>query len=176
MTLPPHLSEYKVSRLLWENLESVLLAQSKKYIAELAKRLGVPEKELQKKLMPASDTIKVIIQDNQVESSQCKAYVQQDHITMFCRKSVAYQSEFCAFHRTKRMTVIDGTNPMILQKVKDHNDMEPLWIEQNTLRNSHGDMVGKVNQETKVMTIYSVVETPVSPHPSPLINNYKNLV
>lgn len=41
--------EYKVPRLLWENLESVLLAQSRKYICELAKRLNVSEKELLKK-------------------------------------------------------------------------------------------------------------------------------
>jgi hypothetical protein len=153
--------EYKVPRLLWENLESVLLAQSKRYIGELAKRLGVSEKELQKKVLPTSDTLKVTIQDNQAESSQCKAYIQQDTITMFCRKSVAYQSEFCAFHRLKRMTVIDGMNPIILQKVKDHHDMEPLWIDKNILLNSCGEMVGKVNMATKVMTIYKV-ETPKS--------------
>ena len=61
--------EYKVPRLLWENLESVLLAQSKRYNGELAKRLGVSEKELQKKVLPTSDTLKVTIQDNQAESS-----------------------------------------------------------------------------------------------------------
>lgn len=41
--------EYKVPRLLWENFEAVLLAQSKRYIGELARRLNVSEKELQKR-------------------------------------------------------------------------------------------------------------------------------
>ena len=53
--------EYKVPRFLWENFESVLLAQSKRYITELAKRLAVPEKELIKKVLPSSDSLKVII-------------------------------------------------------------------------------------------------------------------
>ncbi len=66
--------EYKVPRLLWENFESVLLAQSKRYIGELAKRLNVPERELQKRVLPTSDSLKVIIQDTQAESNQCKAY------------------------------------------------------------------------------------------------------
>jgi hypothetical protein len=35
--------EYKVPRLLWENFESVLLAQSKRYISELAKRVSVTD-------------------------------------------------------------------------------------------------------------------------------------
>ena len=65
--------EYKVPRLLWENLESVLLAQSKRYIGELAKRLGVSEKELTKRVLPTSDSLKVIIQDTHAECNQCKS-------------------------------------------------------------------------------------------------------
>ena len=68
--------EYKIPRILWENLESVLLAQSKRYIGELAKRLKVSEKELIKRVLPTSDYLKVIIQDTQTES-QCKAYIQR---------------------------------------------------------------------------------------------------
>ena len=64
--------EYKVPRILWENFESVLLAQSKRYIAELAKRLHVSEKELIKKVLPTTDSLKVIIQDSHNESNQCE--------------------------------------------------------------------------------------------------------
>jgi hypothetical protein len=139
--------EYKVPRLLWENFESVLLAQSKRYICELAKRLGVPEKDLLKKVLPTSDSLKVIIQDTQAESNQCKAYIQQDKLTIYCKKPVAYGCEYCSFHRNKRMTVIDGTNPIQIQRIKDVNSLEPLWVSNNNLYNSTGNIVGKINKE-----------------------------
>jgi hypothetical protein len=146
--------EYKVPRLLWENFESVLLAQSKRYIGELAKRLGVPEKELLKKVLPTSDSLKVIIQDTQAESNQCKAYIQHDKLNIYCRKATAYGCEYCSFHRNKRMTVVEGTNPIQLQKVKDTSTLEPLWISKDTLYNSSGELVGKINKENGKVKIF----------------------
>jgi hypothetical protein len=146
--------EYKVPRLLWENFESVLLAQSKRYIGELAKRLGVPEKELIKRVLPTSDSLKVIIQDTQSESNQCKAYIQQDKLTVYCRKATAYGCEYCPFHRNKRMTVVEGTNPIQLQKVKDTNSLEPLWVNNNVLYNASGDIVGKINKENGTVKVF----------------------
>lgn len=148
--------EYKVPRLLWENLESVLLAQSKRYISELAKRLGVPERELIKKVLPTSDSLKVIIQDTQSESNQCKAYVQQDKLTVYCRKASAYGSEYCPFHRNKRMHIIEGTNPIPIQKIKDMNTIESLWISGTTLYNSNGNIVGKINTETGKIKLFVI--------------------
>ena len=146
--------EYKVPRLLWENFESVLLAQSKRYIGELAKRLGVPERELLKKVLPTSDSLKVIIQDTQAESNQCKAYIQHDTLTIYCRKATAYGCEYCSFHRNKRMTVVEGTNPIQLQKVKDTSTLEPLWISKDSLYNSSGELVGKINKENGKVKIF----------------------
>ena len=146
--------EYKVPRLLWENFESVLLAQSKRYIGELAKRLGVPEKELIKRVLPTSDSLKVIIQDTQSESNQCKAYIQQDKLTVYCRKATAYGCEYCPFHRNKRMTVVEGTNPIQLQKVKDTNSLEPLWVNNNVLYNASGDIVGRINKENGTVKVF----------------------
>ncbi len=148
--------EYKVPRLLWENFESVLLAQSKRYIGELAKRLGVPERELLKKVLPTSDSLKVIIQDTQAECNQCKAYVQQDKLTVYCRKATAYGSEYCSFHRNKRMLVIEGTNPIQIQKIKDTNTMESLWASDKTLYNSNGDVVGKIDRDMGKIKLFVV--------------------
>ena len=146
--------EYKVPRLLWENFESVLLAQSKRYIGELAKILGVPERELLKKILPTSDSLKVIIQDTQSESNQCNAYIQNDKLTVFCRKPVSYGCEYCTFHRNKRMLVIGGGNPIHIQRIKDSNKTEPLWVSNNTLHNSSGDIVGKINREECTIKIF----------------------
>lgn len=148
--------EYKVPRLLWENFESVLLAQSRRYISELAKRLGVPDKELQKRVLPTSDSLKVIIQDTQSESSLCKAYVQNDKLTVFCRKPVGYGCEYCPFHRSKRMIVIEGTNPIPIQRIKDMNKVTPLWTNNHTLYNSNGNIVGKINREKSKIKIFII--------------------
>lgn len=148
--------EYKVPRLLWENFESVLLAQSKRYIGELAKRLGVPEKDLLKKVLPTSDSIKVIIQDTQSECNQCKAYIQQGKLTVYCRKPTAYGSEYCSFHRNKRMLVIEGTNPIQIQKIKDTNTMESVWASETKLYNSNGDIVGKINRDMSKIKLFVV--------------------
>jgi hypothetical protein len=150
--------EYKVPRLLWENFESVLLAQSKRYITELAKRLGVPEKDLIKKVLPTSDSLKVIIQDTQAECNQCNAYIQHDKLTVFCRKATAYGSEYCSFHRNKRMIVIENTNPIEIQKIKDTNTMEPLWASENNLYNSSGDNMGKINRDKGIMKVFIINE------------------
>lgn len=147
--------EYKVPRLLWENLEAVLLAQSKRYIGELAKRLGVPEKELIKRVLPTTDSLKIIIQDTHAECNQCKAYIQHDMLTVFCRKATAYGSEYCSFHRNKRMRVIEGTNPIYIQRLTDINTQEPLWASNTTLYNSTGDIVGKINKSSGKIKIYT---------------------
>ena len=136
--------EYKVPRILWENLESVLLAQSKRYIGEMAKRLGIPERELQKRVLPSSDSLTIMMMDSQAESNQCKAYVQHDEMTEFCRKAVAYQSEFCPIHRQQRMTLIPGKEPTVVEKIKDRHTMEPLWKKGHMLLNAHGQTVGTI--------------------------------
>jgi hypothetical protein len=146
--------EYKVPRILWENFESVLLAQSKKYIGEIAKRLGVSEKELQKRILPSSDSLYVMIQDSQTETNQCKAYVQHGEITCFCRKSVAYHSGYCAVHRQQRMTIIPGTTPIVLQKMKERNTMEPLWIKEHLLLNAKGHTAGVIQHNERRIKLF----------------------
>ena len=150
--------EYKVPRILWENLESVLLAQSKRYIGELAKRLHVPEKDLLKKVLPTNDSLKVIIQDSQQETNQCTAYIQEGQLTVHCRKPVAYQSQFCPIHRHHRMMVMEGTHPTPIQKVKDDPQLPPMWQNQGTLINSKGDIIGKVNHTEQKMTLFVIEE------------------
>ena len=147
--------EYKVPRFLWENLEAVLLAQSKRYIAELAKRLAVPEKELIKKVLPTSDSLKVIIQDTQAECEQCKAYLQYDKLTVYCRKPTVYGTDYCSLHRNKRMIIVEGTNPLPLQRLKDINTLPSLWVNRNTLYNASGGIVGKINQKHERIKIFT---------------------
>ena len=149
---------YKVPRILWENLEAVLLTQSKKYIEELAKILGVPAKELQKRVMPSANSVKVILQD--VQESTCRAYVQNGAFTVFCRKPV-FNGDFCATHCGAR-PVVNDTKAISIKKVKDMDTLPPIW-EQDTsihpikeLYVASGQRIGKVNHDKQKITIYTI--------------------
>lgn len=149
--------EYKIPRLLWENMESVLLAQSKRYVAELARRLGVPEKDLLKKVLPSSDSLKIMIQDTQSETNQCRAYVQHDKLTVLCRRPIAYGCHYCSLHRHKRMLVIEDTKPIDIQRIKDVPTLPPAWIiNGNTIINSNGDVIGKLNTSDSTVKLFVI--------------------
>jgi hypothetical protein len=139
--------EYKVHRLIYENIESVLLANSRRYIAELAQYLEVNEKELIKKVLPHADSLKIMIIDSQAESSMCKAFVSDGKSAIYCRKPITTHSEYCSYHLHKRSTVVTDKKPIDIQKIKDINTLEPMWLlkETTTLVNSDGVIVGKVN-------------------------------
>ena len=149
---------YKVPRILWENLEAVLLTQSKKYIEELAKILGVPAKELQKRVMPSANSVKVILQD--VQESTCRAYVQNGAFTVFCRKPV-FNGDFCAAHCGVR-PIVNDTHAVPIKKVKDMDMLPPMW-EKDTSIPAIGDLyvasgqrIGKVNHDKQKITIYTI--------------------
>jgi hypothetical protein len=151
--------DYKVPRVLWESLETVLLAQSRKYVAELAKRLSVSEKELIKQVLPTKDSLKVYIQDSKSESNMCKAYIQQDKITTFCKNPTAYCSEFCPFHKVKRMTVIKDMSPQIIEKIKDRCDLNTSWKNsKNDVINSKGEIIGKIKQSDYKIKLFVLQE------------------
>lgn len=141
---------YKVPRILWENLEAVLLSQSKKYIEELAKVLQVPAKELQKRVMPSSQSITVMIQD--VQEHVCQAYVQKDAFTVYCRKPV-FNGHFCASHTAHRALIQDARAETI-QRIKDVERLPPLWIKGTDLYTSDGQKQGTIHHARQKIKIY----------------------
>jgi len=143
---------YKVPRILWENMEAVLLAQSKKYIEELAKILRVNAKELQKRVMPSADSIKVVLQD--AEENVCHAYVQQGVCTVFCRKPV-YHGTFCAEHVTRR-PLVHAEHATTIQRVTDMETLPPMWVHNNRLMASNGQVIGRLYPATQKMKMYVV--------------------
>jgi hypothetical protein len=132
--------EYKVPRILWENLESILMEHSRKFVKELAKRLDVPEKELMRQVLP-NDKIQVTIMDSNQESLQCQAFIQQNKMTVYCRCPVVYQTNYCMAHRHKRMDVIPFSQKQI-QRIKDDN----IWVLSDSLilLNSNAEAIGKI--------------------------------
>jgi hypothetical protein len=46
------------------------------------------------------------------------------------------------------MTVIEGTSPAEIQRVKDKTTFGPTWLAKNVMLNASGNMVGKVNKSS----------------------------
>lgn len=147
--------QYSVPRILWENLESVLLAQSKQFVREMAGYLRVPEKELMKQVLPSSDAIRVVMIDSQLESNQCHAYVQHDKMTVLCKKPILLHSEFCPLHQKNRLHVMEGVEPVTIRRIKEHPSLEPLWMtEDGRILRSNGTFAGKVDEEKKKIWLF----------------------
>ena len=151
------MAEYRVPRLLWESLESVLLAQGRLFVKDLAKRLEVPEKELLKRVMPSSK-INVYLHDTHTDTLQCRAHVQVNNVTSRCRMAVAIGSEYCKHHITHRPLIIENSETMHLQKIADGNDRPPLWVKKDgVVINSLGECMGTYDHDTGRLVLYSVI-------------------
>jgi hypothetical protein len=58
------------------------------------------------------------------------------------------------------MMVIEGTNPIQVEKVKDQHTKEPLWIHENQLLNANGNQVGIIDKENNRMKLFVFDEVP----------------
>jgi hypothetical protein len=56
------------------------------------------------------------------------------------------------------MMVMEGTQPTTIQKVKDIPSLPPMWQIDQTLINSQGNMIGKINKEEQKMKLFVIEE------------------
>jgi hypothetical protein len=54
------------------------------------------------------------------------------------------------------MMVIDSTNPIKIQRIKDMNTASPMWVSDNIIYNSAGDTIGKINKNTNKMKLFII--------------------
>lgn len=145
--------EYKVPRLLWESLESVLLAQGKRYVREMAKTLKVNEKELLKRVFPTKDAVHITLHDTTSASLQCTAYL-PGQIVHLCRKPVLLGSTFCESHQQARPLV---TTPANLEKLADDGTRPPLWTQADgTVLDATGTSCGMYHKDTSKLVLFQI--------------------
>jgi hypothetical protein len=148
------MNEYKVPRLLWESLESVMMAQGRIFVKDIAKRLKVNEKELLRKVFPSSESIKVYIHDTHTDTLQCSAHIQDDTVIQHCRRPVQCGSEYCYEHQTKRM-MLSNIGYMEVHKLQDAPERPSLWVRNRTeVVDSTGKVIGRWNPDTNKLTIF----------------------
>jgi hypothetical protein len=153
--------QYKVPTLLWQSFESTLLANSRSFIRECAKRLDVPEKELLKSVMPTSDMIKICMIDTSTIDLQCQAYKHDKYLIVRCRKPVTCGSQFCQMHQTTRLVVIPSVDPPVkkIRRLEDSPDRPPLWVdEKNNVINHNAVTVGKWIPSISRLVLYNIIE------------------
>lgn len=144
---------YKVPRLLWESLESVLLAQGKRYVREMAKTLKVNEKELLKRVFPTKDAVHITLHDTTTASLQCTAYL-PGQIVHLCRKPVLLGSMFCESHQQARPLV---STPANLEKLADDGTRPPLWTQADgTVLDATGTSCGTYHKDTSRLVIFQI--------------------
>ena len=144
---------YKVPRLLWESLESVLLAQGKRYVREMAKTLKVNEKELLKRVFPTKDAVHITLHDTTTSSLQCTAYL-PGQIVHLCRKPVLLGSMFCESHQQARPLV---TTPANLEKLADDGTRPPLWTQADgTVLDATGTSCGVYHKDTSKLVLFQI--------------------
>lgn len=150
------MAEYQVPRILWESLESVLLAQGRIFVKDVARRLEVDEKELLRRVMPSSK-VKVYLHDTQTESLQCQAFVHTDSVTHRCRCAVLLGKQFCTEHFRDRILVIEPSDENIVERIQDEPGRPPLWKRyDNTVIDSKGNVRGKYSQDTGKLTLFEI--------------------
>lgn len=150
-------AEYQVPRLLWETFESVLLAQGRIFVKDVAKRLEVNEKELLRRVMPSSK-IKVYLHDTSTDSLLCQAFVQTGIIMHHCRKPVSLGCEFCSLHRTTRyFTGHDVTEENYVQRIEDSPDRPALWkCKDGSVIDYDGNVRGYYEEEGDKLVLFEI--------------------
>jgi len=88
-----------VNRILWESLESVLLAQSKELMRDIAKTLKQPEKPLLEAFKKEIKNVFLVeLSDPTDEKFLCEALLLDTEVAQRCRKAVVYGEKFCPLH------------------------------------------------------------------------------
>jgi hypothetical protein len=151
-------AEYQVPRVLWESLESVLMAQGRQFVKECAKRLEVNEKELLKRVMPSSK-VSVYLQDTHTDTLQCKAFININSIIHHCRRPVSLGCEYCYHHRRDRLTVEEPDPKHFIERLQDASDRPTLWKRSdNSVIDSQGNRIGTYDPDSGKLTLYSIEE------------------
>jgi hypothetical protein len=112
-----------VNRILWESLESVLLAQSKELMRDIAKTLKQPEKPLMDAFRKEIKNIYLVdLSEPTDEKFLCEALLSETEVAQRCRKAVVYGEKFCPCHTNWSMNQTMTRVPS-LRRVKVDDDV-----------------------------------------------------
>jgi hypothetical protein len=136
-------ANYPVPRVLWESLETLLYAESRRYVKDLAGILDVNPDALLRTVMPSKDQVKVYLQDTtDVDPTlSCKAFVPLagGELAARCRCPVVPGKEsagdtFCTEHQYFRPAIQPRMDegfpvPKHLRRLRTGADLPALWVD-----------------------------------------------
>jgi hypothetical protein len=142
----------KVPRLLWESFESILLAEGKRFVRDIAHTLQVPEKELIKRIFPTKDALHIHLHDTHTSTLDCMALSTGGAVARRCRRPVQLGSEFCAMHLINRPLYLPAAP---IRKLQDHPDRPSLWVQTDgTVIDDQGVPHGTYSEETGKLVLF----------------------
>jgi hypothetical protein len=142
----------KVPRLLWESFESILLAEGKRFVRDIANTLQVSEKELVKRVFPTNDALHIHLHDTHTETLDCMAFLAGGPVARRCRRPVQLGSEFCTTHLTHRPLYLPSAP---IRKLQDHPERPSLWVQADgTVIDEHGAPHGTYSEETGKLLLF----------------------
>lgn len=136
-------TNYPVPRVLWESLETLLYAESRRYVKDLAGILDVNPETLLRTVMPSKDQVKVYLQETtDIDPSlSCKAFIPlaNGEFAARCRCPVVPGREsagdtFCTEHQYIRPAIQPRMDegfpvPKHLQRIRTGADLPALWVD-----------------------------------------------
>lgn len=156
MTSPT--TTYKFPLIVWQSLEPLLFAESRKYVRSVASALKVDESELLKAVLPDRDKFLVTLFETE-DIRECKAWIShptRSDFAIHCRKATFPGEECCAAHKHNRSTVQPRLEPPIIWKrIKTPPDVPPLWLDaDNNIVNIDGIICGKKNADSNQIIFF----------------------
>jgi hypothetical protein len=157
-----------IPRVLWESFETTLWTQSRSYVREIARLLGVKEDVLLREVLPSKDTLQVYIQESPEDCPydlECKAVIQagSDDVRygIRCRRTIEKGHSYCSKHVIHRQEcqarVTAGLPiPKILHRLRGVDVNIPLWTDDaGVVWNAGAEQCGTYDSGTRRLVLWT---------------------
>lgn len=139
-----------VPKLLWDELENVMMTKSKELIQEIAKVLRQDPNILWKEFRSKKSNLFLVDIDHDTDEHQCMALVSTTKVAHRCRKPTLFGKPYCPEHEFFTLTQELKTKPQ-LQRLSCSE--EPLFVDCLTQQvyNLHYERVGYIQGEQCIL-------------------------
>jgi len=141
-----------IPKSLFESLQASLNQEAKRLCREAARKLKVPEKEVQEKILKKMP--KMTIHEDKEQSFSCPVFV-ENKLLERCRLPCVLGTGRCLNHQAS--TIPDPTTHKILTRIQPTEDSpDPLWCDETdgTIYNKESSVVGLY--KNSVLILYNL--------------------
>jgi len=136
-----------VPKIIYESVEDILEAHSRRLAIDIAKTLGVNEKILLNEIR--KDKIQTYLFEDNIDISDlcCKSYIKHKHVYMPCEQPILYKKDFCIEHMTKHI---------LKENIKEAEILQVLCIDNITYYRNINNKV--YDSEFEIIGVYNAIK------------------